>query len=192
MTLQMPLHETPVEAADERYPFRSNQSTLEVMMRKLIFVILLAVSLPFAAAAQNKEYRGQGYVFVAPGIFAEEYKTLHVGAGGEGLVYKGLGVGAEIGYLGFTDDLGEGFGVLSPNVSYHFTNATRSRKFAPFVTSGFSLLFRGSAAPAVNIGGGMNWWFKERVGLRVEFRDHVVVTDGSPHFFGVRIGLAFR
>src|SRR5262245_48266084 len=166
--------------------------TLEVMMRKLIFVILLAVLLPFAAAAQNKERRGQGYVFVAPGIFAEEYGTLHIGGGGEGVSYKGLGVGAEIGYLGFTDDLGEGFGVFSPNVSYHFTNGARSGKFAPFVTSGFSLLFRGRAEPAVNIGGGMNWWFKDRIGLRLEVRDHVIVTDRSPHFLGVRIGLAFR
>ena len=161
-------------------------------MRKLIFVILLAVLLPFAAAAQNKDRRGQGYVFVAPGVFAGEVATLHIGGGGEGLVYKGLGVGGEIGYLGIVDDLGEGFGVLSSNVSYHFTNATRSGKFAPFVTSGVSMLFRGRVAPAINIGGGMNWWFKDRVGLRVEIRDHVIVTDGAPHFLGIRIGLAFR
>ncbi|MCI0387588.1 MAG: hypothetical protein MOB07_02290 [Acidobacteria bacterium] len=161
-------------------------------MRRLIFVILLAGLLPFAAPAQTKERRGQGYVFVAPGSFAQEVATLHIGGGGEGLVYKGLGVGGEIGYLGIIGELGEGFGVLSPNVSYHFTNATRSGKFAPFVTSGYSLLFGEGVASAVNLGGGMHWWFKDRVGLRLEFRDHVIVTDGAPHLFGIRFGVAFR
>ncbi len=162
-------------------------------MRKLLFVILLAVLLPFSAAAQNKDYRGQGYVFVAPGVFGRELATLHIGGGGERLFYNWLGVGAEIGYLGFIEDLGEGFGVLSPNVSYNFTNATRSGKFTPFVTTGYSLLFRGgAAASAINFGGGMNWWFKERIGLRIEFRDHVIIDGGTPHFMGVRIGLAFR
>jgi hypothetical protein len=161
-------------------------------MRKLIFVILLAVMAPLAAAAQNKEYRGQGYVFIAPGSFGGERTTLHVGGGGERLFHKILGVGAEVGYLGFIQNPGQGFGVLSPNVYFHFMNATKSGKFEPFVTSGYSLLFRDGAASAVNIGGGMNWWFKERVGLRVEIRDHAVIAGGTPHFFGVRIGLAFR
>ena len=68
-------------------------------MSKLIFVILLAVLLPFAAAAQSKERRGQGYVFVAPTSTTEGGFGLHIGGGGEGLVYKGLGVGGEIGYV---------------------------------------------------------------------------------------------
>ena len=160
-------------------------------MRKLIFVILLAVSLPFAAAAQNKESRGHGYVFAALGGLNQEAATIHVGGGGDRLVYKGLGVGGEVGYLRFIEE-GQGLGVLSPNVSYHFTNATRSGKFAPFVTSGYSLLFAGGVASAVNFGGGMNWWFKDRVGLRLEFRDHVVIASSAPHLYGVRIGLAFR
>lgn len=162
-------------------------------MRKLVFVILLAVLLPFAAAAQSKEYRGQGYVFVAPGSTTEEGdSTLQFGVGGEGLVYKGLGVGGEIGYLGFTRALGEGFGVLSPDVSYHFLNASKSGKFAPFVTGGYSLLFRDGVAHAVNFGGGMNYWFKDRVGLRLEFRHHGIPNSDLRGFYGFRIGLAFR
>ncbi len=161
-------------------------------MRKLIFAILLAVLLPLAAAAQGKERGGQGYGFVAPGSTSEGGSTLHFGVGGEGLVYKGLGVGGEIGYLGATRELSEGFGVLSPNVSYHFLNATKSGKVAPFVTGGYSLLFRSGVAHAVNYGGGVNWWIKDRVGLRLEFRDHVVTDSDLGHFFGFRIGLAFR
>jgi hypothetical protein len=118
--------------------------------------------------------------------------TLHFGVGGEGLVYKGLGVGGEIGYLGATRHLNEGFGVFSPNVSYHFLNATKSGKLAPFVTGGYSLLFRSGVGHAVNFGGGVNYWFKDRVGVRLEFRDHVVIYPDLGHFFGFRIGLAFR
>ena len=161
-------------------------------MSKLIFVILLAVLLPFAAAAQTKERRGQGYVFVAPTSTTEGGFGLHIGVGGEGLVYKGLGVGGEIGYLGSADGLSDGIGVLSTNISYHFTKATKSRKFAPFVTSGYSMVFRRSAINSINIGGGANWWFKERIGLRLELRDHIPLRSESVHFFGVRIGFAFR
>ena len=161
-------------------------------MSKLIFVILLAVLLPFAAAAQSKEHRGQGYVFVAPTSTTEGGFGLHIGGGGEGLVYKGLGVGGEIGYVGSADRLRDGFGVLSTDISYHFTKATKSRKFAPFVTSGYSMLFRRSAVNSVNIGGGANWWFKDRIGLRLELRDQIPLQSASFHFFSVRIGLAFR
>jgi len=162
------------------------------MMRKPFFVILLVVLLPFAAAAQSKERRGQGYFFVAPTTTTAGVFGLHIGGGGEGLVYKGLGVGGEIGYLGAARELNRGIGVLSPNVSYNFTKASKSGKFAPFLTGGYTLLFGSDALHAVNVGGGVNWWFKDHLGLRLEFRDHVVLQSGSAQFFGVRIGLAFR
>jgi hypothetical protein len=162
------------------------------MMRKPFFVILLVVLLPFAVAAQSKERRGQGYFFVAPTSSTAGGFGLHVGGGGEGLVYKGLGVGGEIGYLGAARELSQGIGVLSPNVSYNFTKASKSGKFAPFVTGGYTLLLGSDAFHAVNVGGGVNWWFKDHLGLRLEFRDHVTLQSGSAQFFGVRIGLAFR
>src|SRR5262245_65969791 len=126
-------------------------------MSKLILVILLVVLLPLAVAAQSKERRGQGYFFVAPTTTSEGGALLHIGGGGEGLVYKGLGVGGEIGYVGSPDGLRDGFGVLSTDVSYHFTKATKSRKFAPFVTSGYSMLFRVSAGNLINIVGAAVW-----------------------------------
>ena len=161
-------------------------------MRKPIFVILLVVLLPLAAAAQSKDHHGQGYFFVAPTSTTEDGFGLHIGVGGEGLVYKGLGVGGEIGYIGASRELSRGIGVLSPNVSYNFTKASKSGKFAPFVTGGYTLLVGSDALHAVNAGGGVNWWFKDHLGLRLEFRDHVALQFGSAHIFGVRIGLAFR
>jgi hypothetical protein len=162
------------------------------MMRKPFFVILLVVLLPLAAAAQSKDRRGQGYFFVAPTTTTAGGFGLHIGGGGEGLLYKGLGVGGEIGYLGASQELSRGIGVLSPNVSYNFTKASKSGKFAPFVTGGYTLLVGSDALHAVNAGGGVNWWFKDHLGLRLEFRDHVALQFGSAHIFGVRIGLAFR
>jgi len=163
------------------------------MMSKLILVILLVVLLPLAVAAQSKERRGQGYFFVAPTTTSEGGAFLHMGGGGEGLVYKGLGVGGEVGYVGAVQELSSGGGILSPHVSYNFRSASKSRKFVPFVIGGYSLLFTSDGAGnALHFGGGMNWWFKDRVGLRLEFRDHFPPAAARFHVFGVRIGLAFR
>lgn len=162
-------------------------------MHKLILAILFTGLMSFAIAAQTtSEHRGQGYAFVATGGYSDSTATLHFGVGGEGLVYKGLGVGGEIGYLAAARQLDSGFGVLSPNISYHFLNASKSGKVVPFVTGGYSLFFRSGVAHGVNFGGGINYWFKERVGLRLEFRDHIPAHGDLGHFYGVRIGLAFR
>ncbi len=160
-------------------------------MRKLILAILLTAMTPFLIAAQTtNDYWGQGYGFVAPGRHAAEVTTLHFGVGGEGLVYKGLGVGGEIGYLGAARSLSGGIGVLSSNASYHFFNASKSGKFVPFVTGGYSLIFPSDSIHAVNFGGGVNYWLNDRVGLRLEFRDHVPAPRA--HIYGFRIGLSFR
>jgi hypothetical protein len=170
---------------------RSNQSIQsEVTMSKLMTVILLAAILPSAVAAQSKEHRGQGYVFIAPTSTSGGTAGLHFGVGGEGLVYKGLGVGGEIGYLGVGRDLSQRAGIFSPNVSYNFL---RSKKVSPFLTGGYSLVASGSGAGnAVNLGGGIHWWFKEHIGLRFEFRDHFPPGEPQFHIIGVRFGLAFR
>jgi hypothetical protein len=55
---------------------------------------------------------------------------------------------------------------------------------APGVASG------GSAT--LHIGGGINYWFKKRVGLRFEIRDHVFPQDGAAHLLNGRVGLTFR
>jgi hypothetical protein len=43
-----------------------------------------------------------------------------------------------------------------------------------------------------NFGGGVNWWWRDRMGLKVEFRDHVAAEGGNYHIWGVRFGLTFR
>lgn len=164
-------------------------------MRQLIQAIFCLALVPALAAAQTAdERRGQGYVFVAPGGIAPNGSTATVqfGVGGEGLVHKGLGVGGEVGYLTSTRSLGGGFGILSANTSYHFTKASVSSKVVPFVTGGYSLFFGDGRANGFNAGGGVTYWFRERLGLRLEFRDQVIAEGRAVHYLGFRVGLSFR
>jgi hypothetical protein len=163
----------------------------EVALKKLVIGVLLAVVLPSTVAAQNKDYLAQGYVFIGPTTFTERSRAaLHLGAGAEALVYKGLGVGGEIGYLSDAQDLGQGMGVFSLNGSYNFQ---RSRRVSPFLTGGPTLALGSDVAGVVmNLGGGLHWWFKERIGLRFEVRDHFTPESGAAHIISIRIGLAFR
>lgn len=158
----------------------------------LICIILTMIS-GLANAQTAREHRGYGYGFGAPGASVGDggsTATLHVGVGGERLVYKGLGAGGEIGYIAPMTEMSSGFGIGSANGSYHFT--TSSGKLDPFVTGGYSLAFRSDVANGFNVGGGVDYWFKERVGLRVEVRDHYFPLFRSTNFIGVRIGITFR
>lgn len=165
------------------------------MYRKaMMLTVMMALMSVIGQAQSGSDSKGIGYLFGAPGVSANggSTATLHIGVGGEGLVYKGLGVGGEIGYLAPTRSLGDGFGVLSVNGSYHFLNATSSGKVVPFVTGGWSLAFRSGSSNGVNFGGGVDYWFKDRVGLRFEVRDHLFNDFSSTHFVGFRVGLSFR
>ena len=158
-------------------------------MRKITAIILVLVAAQAAALAQDR--RGWGYAVGGVGATGNgsSTATFQVAGGGEGLVYKGLGLGAEVGYLAPFRRTGDGFGVFSPNVSYHFSN--RSSRLVPFVTGGFSLGFRSGASGGGNFGGGVQYWMKDHVALRLEFRDHIFSSD-TPHFFQFRVGLSFR
>ncbi len=163
------------------------------MQRHLIIVIaaslfLLAASL---AHAEDGSHGGQGYVFFAPGALVQNGSHLgmvHFGGGGEGLLYKGLGAGAELGYVAPWQETSNGIGLLSLNGSYQFQ---RNRKVSPFVTLGYSLGFRSGHINMINFGGGAHWWFANRVGLRMEFRDHLY-SRTDLHYLEGRIGLSFR
>lgn len=164
------------------------------MQRIMLMICLLGLISGAAIAQTAKEHRGQGYGFIAPGVVSDEGSaaTLHFGVGGEGLVYKGLGVGGEVGYLHPARGFSEGFGIASANGSYHFREASASGKLVPFVTGGYSLFFRSDTANAVNFGGGINYWAGEHVGVRLEVRDHILTANGAAHYVGFRIGFAFR
>lgn len=182
-------------------------------MRQLIFTLFLLAATPGLLVAQSdstqpatsqaspaqqsstssgSDRRAHGYVFVAPGVVSPgSTGTLHIGGGGEGLVKGGFSVGAEIGALAPYQDFGAVFGIFSADAGYHFLKASQSGKVVPFVNGGYTLFFRSGVDNGINFGGGVNYWFKERVGLRFEVRDHVPVPT-NVHFVGFRVGLTFR
>jgi hypothetical protein len=143
-------------------------------------------------AEEARVHHGQGYLFIAPGMYignVDSIATLHIGGGGEALVYRGLGVGAEVGGLGALQESRGGLGLFSVNGSYHFS---RQRKVSPFLTSGYSSVSGNGQRNLVNFGGGVNYWLRERMGLRLEFRDHVYADGTGRQLLGFRVGFAFR
>ncbi len=159
-------------------------------MRILVLLLLTAVTAPVLA---QDGPRGQGYVFFAPGALTAggTRGTYHTGAGGEVLFYKGLGAGAELGYLAPWDYPRSGLGVASVDGSYHF-GAKEDAKLVPFVASGYTLMWHSGSGNLFNFGGGVNYWFRDHWGLRLEFRDHVWPNNPTAHYWGFRIGLSFR
>ena len=155
----------------------------------LTFVLLLAFARPLQAQHPN------GYVFLAPGgvsCCGHTAMTLQFGLGGEAVLGKGIGLGAEIGAVGkrqyFADSV---VGVFSPNAYYHFVHG-KDIKIDPFVTGGYTLIFRSGHANLFNLGGGVNYWCRRRLGGRLEVRNQVHTDGSSVHYWGVRFGLAFR
>ncbi len=167
-------------------------------MRTLKFSILILTLCSAAAWGQaDKKYSGHGYVFFSPGLaYSSGHSAglFHVGGGGDALLYKGLGVGAELGYFSSWRDSSNGLGLLSVNGSY-YARAERIAKVTPFVTGGYSLAFdRHGHGNAVNFGGGLQYWFHDRAAVRLEVRDHIPICEGcsTVHILGFRAGLAFR
>ena len=155
---------------------------------------LWLLSLGLATCSGLWAQGSHGYVFAGPGgNTASGYtsKTLHIGAGGEKVFSPGIGVGIEVGYLGQNGRFSSGLGLVSPNGYYHFLD--RRGKADPFVTAGYTLLFRTDAANLFNYGAGLNYWLSDHLGAKVEFRDHVYGRDSrSMHYWGFRFGVTFR
>lgn len=153
--------------------------------------ILLAGAWGATASAQG----AYGYVFGAPGAVqccGEARATLHVGGGGEFITPIGLGVGAEIGFLGPWEELGEGIGVFSVNGVYDFLPRRSTRRVSPFATGGYTVFFRDGAEGMWNVGGGVHVRINDRMAVRVELRDHINSGFGETvHFWGARVGLTF-
>ncbi len=82
-------------------------------------IAILLLALAAAAAAQTTN----GYLFIAPGgLTGGGYTemTIHVGAGADVLIGKGLGVNLELGALGPREDFRSAVGVISPGGTYYF------------------------------------------------------------------------
>jgi len=157
-------------------------------MRVLVYLAVVFFAMSCCASAQTPDRsRGQGYVFFAPGVGNYEVgkPNIHVGIGGEGFIYKGLGLGAEIGGVGRDRVIGLG----SANLSYHFFPGTTDNRLEPFVTVGYSIFFRAGTSQGYNAGGGINVWLNKNLAMRFEIRNQHSHRFETVSF---RIGVTFR
>jgi len=157
-------------------------------MKIMISIAAVFFTMSSYVSAQTPDRsRGQGYVFAAPGIGNYELgkPNIHIGIGGEGFIYRGLGIGAEIGGVGSDRVVGLG----SANLSYHFFPRKTGDRLEPFVTAGYSLFFRAGLSGGYNAGGGFNLWLNKDLALRIEIRDQHSHRFETVSF---RIGVTFR
>ena len=157
------------------------------------FVALLA-GLPAQGLAQ---VAGVGSVFgglgagLCAGCRAET--ILHLGGGGDLLITDRVAIGGDIGFIGPIDYPEGGLGLAAINASYRFGQPTSRTR--PFLTGGYSVLFREGRLSGLNFGAGLDRWLSGRLGVRVEFRDHIpLFSEGGfdAHLVDVRVGLIFR
>lgn len=152
----------------------------------MLIAILVALMLAPTCLAETGAI---GHVFGAPGlVVVENAGVFHAGGGGEALLYKGLGIGADLGYVFPFEYPSQGLGVFSPGASYHFK---RDRLVSPFVTGGYTLAFRSQAFHAAHVGAGFHYWLSQGLGLRFEIRDHFR-PDTVYQILSFRFGLSFR
>ncbi len=117
--------------------------------------------------------------------------------GGEFVIRKVIGVGAEIGAIAGHHS----FAAFSVNGSYHLPVSSLD-KVDPFVIGGYTRAAEllGSEGNAVNFGGGLLYWFYRRLGLRLEFRGFIQpgtngsaqIDNGLGRIYSFRAGIAFR
>jgi hypothetical protein len=190
------------------------ESAMRIMHPILALIILSGMNVCAKAEEKNdasRKIKGQVYVFYGGGIYQHVKITnlscIQLGGGGEALLYKGLGIGAELSSVQMTQrfastglDFGNGTGLFSLDGAYHFA---RNHKWSPFLSVGYSYGFA-EKINLINFGGGVNYWFHHRIGLRLEFRDHLYHKDYNSlvssnwtnsdrnQIAAIRIGLSFR
>jgi hypothetical protein len=188
-------------------------------MKALIATVILLLAAAASASAQNTNEQstghrspGLGYVFVGD---ATHGMGLAGGFGGELSSSSGLGMGLEVGAVGFTrrgDQYYNSYatGVGSADVLYHYySKKTELRTVSPFVAGGYTILFGHNSVPmgkdvetnGFNIGGGVDLFATKHAGLRFDVRYYGhggrILKNAYPDvvefsFVAFRIGLTFR
>jgi hypothetical protein len=84
------------------------------------------------------------------------------------MVGHGVGIGADLGWVGSN----YGIGLLSVAGSYRFGTGQK-RTVVPFVLGGYSTsVLRGPQESFADAGAGVDMWFRDRSGVRLEVRGH--------------------
>lgn len=158
-------------------------------VRYFAIIILVLTGWTSIAFAQ----RSHAYWVASPGGLTAGGHTqfrFAMAGGGEIKIARGFAAGAEIGVNGPRAFNHQVVGLLSVNGFYHPLHAERTR-LDPFVTAGYSLLFRSQTRNLFNYGGGVNYWFVPHLALRGEVRDHIYDAGGRVHLWELRMGVSF-
>lgn len=139
-----------------------------------------------------------GYGIAGPagytGFFGNSSPALHAAGGGEIVARGRLGAAGEFGLLAGPNS---GVFLTSANGVLHVVPSVatpiRSR-ISPFLTGGYTRISGGEGGfDAWNIGVGADVWLKPRVGVRLEFRDHIRPDRrGEVQYWAFRAGVVFR
>jgi hypothetical protein len=157
---------------------------------------ILVLVTPVLLRAQETEgafrYRGSGYFTFGGGACQHGVGHIAAGGGAEGFVVKGLTLGLNADYRQFIGE--SGFGTTVLTVGYHFVDRREPKKADPFVSvAPLGVGFRAGGSDHVtaagHIAGGLNYWFRERMGVRLEGGVYGVAEEA---ILLVRIGLSFR
>jgi hypothetical protein len=162
-------------------------------MRRALCIAVLLLCVPALSLAEVPEdLRRQPYLFGAPGVilYGGGASTFEFGGGMQWLVYEGLGLGFDTSILSPADCFGCG-GVFfgSFDASYQFVPS--SGRMVPFVVGGLGMgaAFAEDGAFLGNVGGGIHYWFENRIALRFEVRDRFDPSGG--HLLAFRVGVTF-
>ncbi len=153
--------------------------------------VLFLVGAIVVAGVRTTRAQGLGYAIAGPagysGFFGSSASSVHVAGGGEALVHGRAGVGGEFGILNTLS-------VFSANGVLHISPSPAKRGSSPFVTGGYTYMGSGEGSfSAWNVAGGLDFWAKNRLGVRVEFRDHVRPDSrGAVQYWTIRAGVVFR
>ena len=157
--------------------------SLHARMALMGFVVVLGSVR--GAEAQGLGY-GVGGLAGVSGFFASAAAG-HVAGGGEALFRGRAGIGGEVGLINNLT-LGSVNGVV------HLLPSRAGSRLSPFVTTGWTRMSSGEGTfDAWNAGGGVDVWPRDRVGFRLELRDHLRPdTRGTVHYWTIRGGIVFR
>lgn len=157
------------------------------MRTSILMIVMAGLWAPLSAETPNRYY-GSGYASVGVGSCAHRVTNVSFGAGGDAFLFRGLTAGAEIGHYQFVERGSDGFGIAGFNAGYHW-NRRGAGRTEPFVSAGPAIVFGNASSPGASFGGGVNYWFSRRLGLRLEGRLYGFAGDAIAKF---RVGISFR
>jgi hypothetical protein len=153
----------------------------------ILYCFLLCACATTAAPCAFAQSYGYGFVGATIGDQTPGNGAFRYGIGGSWAVIPRVALGGDVGGI---RDGGSGV-IASGNLSLHLRGRVESG-FDPFFTGGITgARFGRETGVYGNIGGGMNYWVRPRLGVRVEFRGYPGGEDLNS-FSEFRFGISFR